>query len=222
MVRIANPGLEPTFVRRTFIAALVLALAGTGTVGAIGVRGASAGDDDARVEFRYLVGSGLTEVGEICEPDFPCPDAATASSNGDTIVISGEGKLSINQKNGRPKSVTGGGSFLHKDAAGHVLDVGTWTAKKLLAFKSFGPSVGFPPTFEGGLARIRVRLVSDSGALKALAILQVGCVLNEATAPEGAFEGAKLNIRGGLNFDQAIQRATLFINLGAVEEEDAD
>ena len=213
--------LERTFVRRAFIAALVLALAGAGTMGTVGVRGASAGDKEARVEFRYLVGSGFTELGAVCDLGVPCPDAATAS-NGETIELSGEGKLSIHHKNGRPKSVTGGGSFLHRDAAGHVLDVGTWAAKELLAFKSFGPSSLTPPTWEGGLARIRVRLVSDSGALKAVAILQVGCVLDEATAPTGAFEGAKLNIRHGLNFDQAIESATLFINLGADNETNPD
>src|SRR5712664_3954682 len=125
------------------LAVLVFALAVTG------VTSASAHDNDTNIVFRYLVGSGFTELGQVCNLGVPCPPAAKAS-NGDTIEMSGEGKLSILRENGKPRSVTGGGSFIHKDATGHVRSVGTWTAKKLLRFDPFGPGVGTPPTWEAG------------------------------------------------------------------------
>jgi hypothetical protein len=130
----------------SLLVSLVLAFSVTG---AIDVRGASAADA-SHVTYRYLVGTGFTELGQVCELGIPCPDAAMAS-NGDTIEISGEGTLRL------PHSVSGGGSFLQKDSAGTVLQVGTWTAKKLLSFESLGPGTGTPPTWEGGNALIQVR-----------------------------------------------------------------
>lgn len=217
MERISKVHLGLTLGRRSLIAVLVMALA------MVGVMGASADDNDTQITYRYLVGSGLTELGPVCNPvGVPCPPAAMAS-NGDTIEISGEGKLSIRQENGKPRSVTGGGSFLHKDATGDVLSVGTWTAKKLLSFDPFGPGVGTPPTWEAGRAQIRVRLVDDVGGTEADAVLEVGCHLPENPGPPGTIEGVRLNVRGGLDFNQAIEpRATLFINLGAEEDEDDD
>jgi hypothetical protein len=179
---------------------------------AIDVRGASAADDAGHATFRYLVGAGFTELGQVCDLGIPCPDGAMAS-NRDTIEISGEGTLR------GPESVSGGGSFLHKNSAGHVLHVGTWTAKQLLSFESLGPGAGTPPTWEGGRALVLVRLVADEGGLEANAILEVGCEL--PGNPPGIIEGVRLKVVNGLNFNQAFEpRATLFINLGAAEGKD--
>ena len=198
------------------LAVLAFALAVTG------VMSASADDNDTNIVFRYLVGSGFTELGQVCNLGVPCPPAAMAS-NGHTIEMSGEGKLSILRENGKPRSVTGGGSFIHKDATGQVLSVGTWTAKKLLRFDPFGPGVGTPPTWEAGSAKLRVRLETDSGAVEADAVLEVGCHLPGNDGASGTIEGVRLNVRGALNFNQAIQpRATLFINLGAGKDEEDD
>jgi hypothetical protein len=214
MERISKDHLGLTLGRRSLIAVLGMALA------MVGVMGASADDNDIQITYRYLVGSGFTELGQVCNLGIPCPTAAMAS-NGDTIEIGGEGKLSIRQKDGKPRSVTGGGSFLHKDADGNVLSVGTWTAKRLLSFAPFGPGVGTPPTWEAGRAEIRVRLVDDVGGTKAAAILEVGCHLPGNPGAPGTIEGVRLNILGGLDFNQAIEpRATLFINLRAEEDED--
>jgi hypothetical protein len=208
-----------TLERRSLIAVIVLALA------TVVVMNASADDNDTNIMYRYLVGAGFTEFGLLCNlnVDIPCPTAAVAS-NDDTIEIGGEGKLSIRQKDGKPKSITGGGSFLHKDAAGDVLRVGTWTEEKLLSFDPLGPGVGPPPTWEAGRAKIRVRLVDDVGGAEADAVLEVGCHLpGTPDTIEGVrvIEGVRLKVRGGLNFNQAIEpRITLFINLGAEEDED--
>jgi hypothetical protein len=192
----------------SLLVSLVLAFSVTG---AIDVRGASAAAA-SHVTYRYLVGTGFTELGQVCELGIPCPDAAMAS-NGDTIEISGEGTLRL------PHSVSGGGSFLQKDSAGTVLQVGTWTAKKLLSFESLGPGTGTPPTWEGGNALIQVRLVADEGGMKADATLEVGCVL--PGNPPGTIEGVTLKVEDGLDFNQAVEpRATLFINLGAAEGKD--
>jgi len=167
-----------------------------------GVMGASA--DSGHREYRFLVGAGDTGFGLLCDFGLPCPDVAVAS-NGDTIEISGEGTLSIH-----PKSVTGAGTFTHNFAGGGSA-TGTWTATELLSFKSYGPSPATPPTFEAGLAKIRVHLVADEGGMEADAILSVGCILPEVKVPGGLFEGARLNIQGLLNFNKDQLGATLFI-----------
>lgn len=213
---ISKVHLGPTLVRLSAISVLVLALA------VAGVMGASADNNDTNIVFRYLVGSGFTELGQVCNLGVPCPPAAIAS-NGHTIEMSGEGKLSIRRANGKPRSVTGGGSFVHKDAAGDVLSVGTWTAKKLLRFDPFGPGIGTPPTWEAGSAKLRVRLETDSGAMQTDAVLEVGCHLPGNSGAPGTIEGVRLNVRKVLDFNQAIEpRATLFINLGAEKDEDDD
>jgi hypothetical protein len=198
------------------LAGLVFAVAVTGAMSA------RAEDNDTNIVFRYLVGSGFTELGQVCNLGVPCPPAAMAS-NGHTIEMSGEGKLSILRENGKPRSITGGGSFIHRDAVGQVLNVGTWTAEKLLRFDPFGPGVGTPPTWEAGNANLRVRLVTDSEAMEADAVLEVGCHLPGNSGAPGTIEGVRLNVRGVLDFNQAIQpRATLFINLGAEKDENDD
>ena len=73
-----------------------------------------AGAKSETLDYRWLAGEGDTAFGALCDfPDAPpCPNVATAS-NGDTIVIAGEGTLSVH-----PKSVTGMGSFIHNFAGG--------------------------------------------------------------------------------------------------------
>jgi len=201
--------MHRSFHSASLLVALVLACSVTG---AIDVRGASAADGPGHTTFRYLVGAGFTELGQVCDLGIPCPDEAMAS-NGDTIEISGEGTLRL------PLSVSGGGSFLQKDSAGNVLQVGTWIAKKLLSFESLGPGIGTPSTWEGGRALIRIRLVADEGGKEANAILEVGCEL--PGNPPGIIEGVTLKVVEGLDFNQAVEpRATLFINLGTADRKD--
>ncbi len=173
---------------------------------------------DNGVEYQYLVSPGRDLINPDCDQTDAdtafalCPDRATAS-NGDVIDIKGDGTLTLHAK-----SATGGGSFRHMDSDGNVIADGTWTATELLSFKTYGDSpalLGGPPptvqpTWRTGLAHIRVHLVSDGN--EADAILSLGCTLPQVKMPGGVFEGVRLNVQGGLNFNKEVQpRATLFI-----------
>lgn len=136
-----------------------------------------------------------------------CPAIAVAASNGDTLEITeGEGTF-----NTQTKAASGGGDFVHKNAAGVTLATGTWEATKLLSFHDWGPSPlpGFPPLFRAGLAQIRVRLTPAVGA-EVDAILRVTCRLEGVTLPPSFVEGFRLNILGGLNFNTQGPGGTLF------------
>jgi hypothetical protein len=130
-----------------------------------------------------------------------CPDIAMATSNGDTVTISGSGTLTIH-----PDSVTGTGTFIHKDSAGNVKASGTWTATQLMSFVSYGSGSlqGFPSNFEGGKAVIRVH-----ASVGVDAILTVYCLLG--SPPAGQEEGIKLNVQDIINFNMQAGGNTLFI-----------
>ena len=175
----------------SLIAVLALSLS------VLGIGSVSADSDSAT--YQYLVGTGF-----LCSlAPSGCPDVAMAD-NGDTIDITGSGTLSIH-----PKSVTGGGTFVHHFAGGSVS--GTWTAEQLLSFDSYGSSPVLPPELTAGLALIRVHLVADGGSPQADAILRVNCVLPGAKMPAGAEEGVRLNIQDLLNFNTEVSGFTVFI-----------
>ena len=157
------------------------------------------------LDYRWLAGEGDTAgFGPLCDLGGPpCPNVATAS-NGDTIQIAGEGTLSVH-----PKSVAGNGTFTHNFAGGGSVS-GTWTATQLLSFKSYGPVAGFPPNFEAGRATIRVQLFVGGDPVGS-GILTVGCLLGGPKEPGGLFEGVKLSVQGGPNFNKAVATSTLFI-----------
>ncbi len=118
--------------------------------------------------------------------------------------------------------------FTHHGAVrGNMTRVGTWTAKDLVSFVSFGPSpcvtegqagCGGPtfgldfPTAHGGLAVIEIEGVVDGTGQEFDAILTVGCQL--PGLPDAGLEGIKFEVEGGLNFDASEVRSTLFIDLG--------
>src|SRR5215472_18473390 len=126
--------------------------------------GARASAQSATVTYHYLAGAGL-----LCPAN--CPDVASAP-NGDTISISGSGTLSIH-----PASVTGGGSFTHKDASGTVLAEGTWTAQQLLSFVSYGTGPPVPPNFEGGKALMLIHLSPSTGGSGFNGVLRITCLI---------------------------------------------
>ncbi len=164
-----------------------------------------AGAKSETLDYRWLAGEGDTAFGSLCEDlgGPPCPNVATAS-NGDTIEIAGEGTLSVH-----PKSVTGNGTFTHTFAGGGSVS-GTWTATQLLSFKSYGPVAGFPPNFEAGRATISVQLFVGGNPVGS-GILTVGCLLGGPKEPGGLFEGVKLSVQGGPNFNKVVPTSTLFI-----------
>ncbi len=126
------------------------------------------------------------------------------ASNGDTIEIRGKGTLSI-----KPKSVTGGGTLVHKDPDGNVVGTGTWKAVKLLSFVPWGTTVGFPENFEGGKAILQVMLKNNETGQEFDAVLRFECLIGDF--PTSAEEGARLWVRGGPNFREVVSGDTLFI-----------
>ena len=173
----------------TLIAALAVLLALSGAGGA-------KADSGAR-NYLYILGAE-----PLCEEEHACPDVAMAD-NGDWIEIAGEGTLSIH-----PNSVTGGGEFTHHFAGGSVS--GTWAAKQLLGFHSFGSgsAQGAPPEFEGGRVLMRVTL-SVGGTPVHDAILQFDCLLGHP--PAGAQEGVRLAVQDALNFNEKVSGDTVLI-----------
>ena len=125
--------------------------------------------------------------------------------NGDTIAIEGEADFSVN-----PKTVEGGGSFTHMNAAGAVLATGTWEATGLLDYQSYGCGIVFgtpiDPSACGGRVAMRVMLTTPEGELPG--ILTVFCVIgpnppNSIITNADRSEGATLNVPGVINFNHS-------------------
>ncbi|MBI3973174.1 MAG: hypothetical protein HY332_18010 [Chloroflexi bacterium] len=172
----------------------------TGVVVA-GFLGRSVLADSESVSFDYHVGDAFLAA---LNPAFS--PAKAMAPNGDIIEVVGTGTLSLHKK-----SVTGGGTFTHKTAAGTVVGSGTWTATQLLGFKSYGSSPVLPPALTAGLALIRVHLVASGGAPSFDGTLRITCVLPEVRVPGGAEEGIRLSVSGALNFNQEAGGATVFV-----------
>ncbi len=156
-----------------------------------------------------------------------CPDMAKASmsisdlANDQSIEMKGEGTLRIGA-DGEPKAVDGSGGFIH--IIGEESFIGTWEAKKLLLFETYGPgdptllAERFPgvdtSAWRTGRALILVHLVDVAGTMQADAILEIGCRLPGNSGVSGTVEGIRLLIADGLNFNEpADPRATLFVDL---------
>ncbi len=187
----ALPPLKARFFRALVVLAalsVLLAFVGAGSTSA----------HSGSVTYDHHIGdSFLASV----NPEFS-PDVAMAA-NGDTITLTGSGTLGVH-----PKSVSGGGDFIHKDAGGSVLATGTWTAQRLLAFKEFPKGEGFPEDFAAGHAVMMVQL-SVGGTPVHTGILYFDCDLEEN--PPGHGEGSRLAVQGALNFNQKVSGATLFV-----------
>ena len=150
--------------------------------------------DSGTQNFLYFAGAG-----PVCAlGPGACPDVARAD-NGDTVDITGSGMLSIHDK-----TVTGGGTFVHRAPDGAVRAKGTWMATALLSFNSFGTEADLPPNLFGGLARIRVHLSAGIDA-----ILEIDCEIGKA--PDGHSEGVRLVVDNGLNFNQKVSGFTVFV-----------
>lgn len=139
------------------------------------------------------------------DPSF-APAVATAS-NGDRIEVSGSGTFSVH-----PNKVTGGGTFVHKDASGNVKGSGTWDAVQLLGYHSYGDATpqGLPAEFEGGRLILRVHLTASGGGPEFDGLLIVTCELGNF--PPGVKEGIRLYPFGApIQFNKEAGGATLFI-----------
>ncbi|MFQ6028034.1 MAG: hypothetical protein ACE5Q6_11120, partial [Dehalococcoidia bacterium] len=192
-------------------------------------------DHSSDLVFKYIVSPGGRNLNsETCDQNDAdtafanCPDMARASmsisgvTNDETIEMKGEGTLRIGAESGEPKSVDGGGGFVH--TVGGESFIGTWQAKRLLMFETYGPgdparlAERFPgvdtSAWRTGRVLILVHLMDVAGTIDADAILEMGCRLPGNPGVSGTVEGIRLLISGGLNFNEpADPRGTLFIDM---------
>ena len=147
----------------------------------------------ATVNYSYILGEEPVEG----------PDESSAP-NGDVLVLTGSGTLSI-----YPKSVSGGGTFEHHNAAGVVKGTGTWSATQLTSFVSYGNDPTLPPELEGGKSIMQIHLTPSSGGPGFNGILQVHCLIGNF--PAGAHEGVRLEVQGIINFNHEVEGETVFI-----------
>ena len=215
--------------RRMILATVVMATLLVGVMGVstlVGENGVSAAS--SILEYNYLVSPSRGLINDACDQTdadtafTECPAMATAAAsasgilNDQSIMIKGSGTLSIDAVDGTPFAVTGGGFFIHKTGEDSVL--GTWEAKQLLMFETYGPPgaehLAENPdrkAWRTGRAFILVHLV-DENKEEADAILEVGCRLPGNAGISGTIEGMRLVISGGLNFNEVPnRRATLFV-----------
>lgn len=166
----------------------------------LGSTGASAAPDTT--PRLWLAGTG--PLCELPEPN-PCPTVARAA-NGDTIEIAGAGTFTKHSK-----SVSGGGTFVHRDPHGDVIGAGTFTATQLVSFHSYGTDEFDGLVIEGGLLLIRVSLFVNDAEV-ATGILQIDCLVGDP--PTGAIEGVRLAVQGGgPNFNKEVSGLTVFLPL---------
>jgi len=164
---------------------------------------ASASATGSSSSFHWEAGAGV--VCTLAE----CPDVAMAD-NGDTVTVSAEGEMDA-----ATGSVSGSGTFQHRDSAGTLIGFGTLTADRLIDFNFYGCGPPpFPSYLCGGRAALAVHLVghpaaNPSATIEANGILQVECLFGKP--PTGAMEGIRLNLQDLINFNRSAGGATLYI-----------
>jgi hypothetical protein len=184
----------------------------------------------ATATYNLLIASGF-----LCESADGCPAVAQAE-DGETIEISGAGRLNL-----ADKSVNAAGAFIQKSPGGTIVNTGVWTATGLASFQSYGiapfallrdypqlrpagmlamtgPMMKMPgpfgalmsgPLAAGGLAVIRIRLLPDAG-MPQDALLRVNCA--QGKVPEGQqSDSIKLAITGGRQFNVPVAGHAVFL-----------
>jgi len=189
--------------KRVSIFSVILVVSVLLTVGAVGghVAGASS-PPGLRTTFTYLIATD-----PLCGLDPSACPAVSKAANGDIIEVTGAGAFTLG-----PKAVTGGGTFVHKNAAGDVLASGEWRAVQLLSFQSYGSgsAQGLPPEFWGGKLMLRVLIIPDGAGITLGGIMRVTCELGNKI-PGGAAEGIRLVVQDVINFNKEVSGLTLYI-----------
>ena len=194
--------------QRSIIVAFIVMFVVTGFLSLM-LSNASAAD------WRWLMGESDPVTGvDFCDDPMErlCDDAAVAA-NGDIFEMHGVGTLSVREDGSR--SISGGGTFIHRDEFGAVKDGGAWEARNLLMFESYGgtenPDV--PTNFRAGRALMKVKLFSAADG-EENAVVELGCRIPGNSGIPGTIEGIRVMINGGPNFTKALDpRRTLFVDL---------
>lgn len=139
------------------------------------------------------------------DPALGADSITMAAVNGDTVQVNGTGTLSVDSR-----SVTGGGMFVHRNAVGVEIAHGTWEARGLISFVSYGDgsAQGFPSFLIGGKAVIRVKLFVGGTPVHD-GILTVLCALGQRV-PASVTDGITLNVQDAINFNKLVGGPTVF------------
>ena len=125
--------------------------------------------------------------------------AISEADNGETLTVEGYGWMDVGAR-----TASGGGTVVHKDAAGNVLATGTFEATGLVSFQSFGCGGGGLPDFLcGGIAKLNVTITPDfDTTLHFPSVLLIDCTLGNP--PPSAAEGVRVNIKDLINFNMIL------------------
>jgi hypothetical protein len=136
----------------------------------------------------------------------------TAASNGLTLQTAMTGSFDV-----AVKTASGDGTYSLM-AGSTVLETGTFTLTRLVAFQFYGcgevtedgEQIPLPPDFCGGRAIFSVHATSSTGE-EGDGLLEVNCQIHDpgGQAPPGTSEGVKVNARG-INFNRHVTGDNLF------------
>jgi hypothetical protein len=139
----------------------------------------------------------------------------TAASNGLTLETELQGSFNVANK-----TASGDGTYSLM-AGSTVLETGTFTLTRLVAFQFYGcgevtmegERIALPPDFCGGRAIFAVHAVSSTGE-QVTGLGEVNCQIHDpgGQAPPGTSEGVKINARG-INFNRHVTGDNLFVML---------
>jgi hypothetical protein len=138
----------------------------------------------------------------------------TAASNGLTIETELEGSFNVANK-----TASGSGSYSLM-AGTTVLDSGTFTLTRLVAFQFYGCGevttpdgpISLPPDFCGGRALFAFHATSSTTGEETDGLYEVNCQIHDpgGQAPPGTSEGVKANARG-INFNKHVTGDNLLV-----------
>jgi hypothetical protein len=138
----------------------------------------------------------------------------SAASNGLTLETELEGSFNVANK-----AASGSGAYSLM-AGTTVLDSGTFTLTRLVAFQFYGCGevttpdgpISLPPDFCGGRALLAFHATSSSTGEQTDGLYEVNCQIHDpgGQAPPGTSEGVKANARG-INFNKHVTGDNLLV-----------
>jgi hypothetical protein len=146
--------------------------------------------------------------------DVSVEPTTTAAARGLTLESELEGSFNVANK-----TATGDGTYSVM-AGATVLDSGTFTLTRLVAFQFYGCGevttpdgpISLPPNFCGGRVIFAIHATSSSTGEQTDGLYEVNCQIHDpgGQAPPGTSEGVKANARG-INFNKHVTGDNLFV-----------